>query len=169
MKKDEEGGIETASFGRKGYDRRELRRLCERASTIWCHESGGQKGNPQKTIYGILFGFELCLTVDLIALTLSDLKYLTMHDQTTGTSSDPDRLFAQMSNTLLVAWMVRPILVMEVITYGSILVWDLLLGTRSLLKIWKGTDHSFYVLERLGQPRFDVLCWRLCLALHVWD
>jgi hypothetical protein len=83
-----------------------------------------------------------------------------------------------MSNMLLVAWIMHPIFVMEVITCVPILAWITLLVTRSLLTMLKGREHeTFAILKCVDNDdlmvctgafvsgcMFGTRCWRMVLG-----
>jgi hypothetical protein len=146
FEKDEERGIETAVSAAKDTTGKSCATFAEEQAQYDARKAANRNAILDISIYGILFGFALFLTVDLIAIRLSDLKSLSMHHHKTGAGFDSARFLAQMSDRFLMAWIVRPILVMEVITYGSILAWDILLVPRSLRKIFKGTDHETFAI-----------------------
>jgi hypothetical protein len=143
--KDEERGIETAVSAATDTTGKSCAAFAKEQAQSDAIKAADRRAILKIPLYGVLFGFALYLTVGLIVLSLSDLKSLSIY-QTTGTSSDSDRLLTQMSNMLLVACMMHPILVIEVITFVPILAWGMLLVTRTLLKIFKGTDHATLVI-----------------------
>jgi hypothetical protein len=148
-------------FGGKRYDRRELYvAFAKEQAQYDAMKVADSSAILKVPIFSVLFGSALHFTVDLIALSLFDLKSLSSMHQTTGTGSDSDRLLAQMSDRLLVAWMVRPIFLLEMITYGSILVWGILLVTRSLLNIFIGKDQETFAI--LKGVENDALTFYTC-------
>lgn len=183
FEKDEEGGIEIAvsaedTTGKSGaaFPKEQAQYDARKGS------AADRRAILKIPTYGVLFGFGLYLIVDLIqvAFSWSDLKSLNIYQTSTGISSDSDRLAQIMSHRLVVEWIVYPIVVMEMITYGSILVWSIfLLAAPALLNIFKGTNRKTFAIEKYFDNDalifytctfcsgylFGTRCWWLVLGL----